>query len=96
MRGFFFLKAQTKGFKMAPGATPGATWGLREVDPGLVRRPRSAYVSLWLDMPSPGTVKSGYELRFTKTSALVYSVSLAMWVGGAKTALAKAEPLAPF
>jgi Ca2+-binding RTX toxin-like protein len=46
------------------------------------------YFSLWLNMPNPGSVKSGYELRFTETSSLVYDVSLAKWEAGTKTALA--------
>jgi Ca2+-binding RTX toxin-like protein len=46
------------------------------------------YFSLWLDMPNPGSVKSGYELRFTETSSLIYDVSLAKWEAGTKTALA--------
>lgn len=45
------------------------------------------YFSLWLDMPNPGSVKSGYELRFTETSSLVYDVSLSKWEAGVKTAL---------
>jgi len=46
------------------------------------------YFSLWLDMPSPGSAQSGYELRFTETSTLVYDVALVKWVSGTKTALA--------
>jgi Ca2+-binding RTX toxin-like protein len=46
------------------------------------------YFSLWLNMPNPGSIKSGYELRFTETSSLVYDVSLAKWEAGTKTALA--------
>jgi hypothetical protein len=45
------------------------------------------YFSLWLNMPSPGSVKSGYELRFTETSSLVYDVSLSKWEAGVKTVL---------
>ena len=45
------------------------------------------YFSLWLDMPNPGSTKSGYELRFTETSALVYEVSLSKWEAGTKIAL---------
>lgn len=46
------------------------------------------YFSLWLNMPNPGSAKSGYELRFTETSPLSYDVSLAKWEEGTKTALA--------
>lgn len=46
------------------------------------------YFSLWLDMPKPGTVKSGYELRFTENAtALTYEVTLARWVSGTRTVL---------
>jgi len=45
------------------------------------------YLSLWLDMPNPASIRSGYELRFTETSSLVYDVSLSKWEAGTKTAL---------
>jgi beta-mannanase len=47
------------------------------------------YVSVWLDMPNPGTAKSGYELRWTLVSGLnTYSVKLSKWVAGSETVLA--------
>jgi hypothetical protein len=45
-------------------------------------------VSLWLDMGSPATAKSGYELSFLETSASVYTVTLKKWVSGVETSLA--------
>ena len=48
----------------------------------------SRYFSLWLDMPSPATARSGYELRFTEVTANTYDVALAKWVTGSKTVLA--------
>jgi len=53
--------------------------------PGISER----YVSLWLDMPSPGSAKTGYQLRWTMTAtANVYSVTLSRWSAGAQTVLA--------
>jgi hypothetical protein len=53
--------------------------------PGISER----YVSLWLDMPSPASAKTGYQLRWTMTStANVYSVTLAKWSAGTQTVLA--------
>jgi hypothetical protein len=47
------------------------------------------YISLWLDMPSPGSVKSGYELRWTLNSNLTtYTVKLSKWSSGTQTVLA--------
>ena len=46
------------------------------------------YFSLWLDMPSPGSARTGYELRFTETSSAVYDVTLSKWQAGAQTLLA--------
>lgn len=42
------------------------------------------YVSLWLNMPNPGSAKSGYELRWTQvaTATSEYDVMLNKWVGG--------------
>lgn len=57
----------------------------------LIARPASAagrYFSLNLAMPSPASAHTGYELRFTETSANVYDVVLAKWVSGTKTSLA--------
>jgi hypothetical protein len=46
------------------------------------------YFSLWLDMPSPATTRTGYELRFTETTSGVYDVTVAKWQAGTKTTLA--------
>jgi len=47
------------------------------------------YVSVWLDMPNPGGVKSGYQLRWTLNSDLsTYAVKLSKWVSGTETVLA--------
>jgi hypothetical protein len=46
------------------------------------------YFSLWLDMPTPASARSGYELRFTETSSTVYEVALSKWQAGTKTVLA--------
>lgn len=56
----------------------------------LVARPAitSRYFSLWLHMPSPLSARTGYELRFTETSANLYEVALSKWQAGTKTVLA--------
>jgi hypothetical protein len=46
------------------------------------------HFSLWLDMPSPASVRSGYELRLTEVSTNSYEVTLSRWQGGSKTLLA--------
>jgi Ca2+-binding RTX toxin-like protein len=46
------------------------------------------YFSLWVDMPTPGLTRSGYELRFTETASNVYTATLSRWQSGAKTVLA--------
>ncbi|HZE06435.1 MAG TPA: hypothetical protein VE127_14495, partial [Solirubrobacteraceae bacterium] len=47
------------------------------------------YISLWLDMPSPGSARSGYELRWTLNSNLTtYAVKLSKWSSGTQTVLA--------
>lgn len=48
----------------------------------------SRYVSLWLDMPSPASAHTGYELRLTETSSGIYEVALSKWQSGSKTVLA--------
>jgi streptogramin lyase len=48
----------------------------------------SRYFSLWLDMPSPASAQTGYELRFTQTASGVYEVALSKWQAGTKTVLA--------
>jgi hypothetical protein len=58
-----------------------------EAAPGLTER----YVALWLNMPSPGSTLSGYELIWTQTGSIAnatYSVSLKRWSAGAGTVLA--------
>ena len=51
------------------------------------------YMALWLDMPSPGSARSGYEARFTGTngSSSGYKVELSRWVSGTRTVLASKE-----
>jgi hypothetical protein len=46
------------------------------------------YVSVWLGMPSPGSAKSGYQLRWTLVSGTTYSVKISKWVAGTETVLA--------
>jgi hypothetical protein len=46
------------------------------------------YCALWLNMPNPGSVRSGYELRFKETASGIYEVVLAKWVAGTETVLA--------
>ena len=46
------------------------------------------YFSLWLDMPSPATDQTGYELRFTRTAtADSYNVVLFKWQAGVRSTL---------
>jgi hypothetical protein len=55
------------------------------------------WFSLWLDAPEPAIAQSGYELRFTNTTANVYDVTLSKWVSGIRTVLAtvRSSTLAP-
>lgn len=48
------------------------------------------YLSLWLDMPNPGRVRSGYEVRFkgTNRTSDAYKVVLSKWTLGHRTVLA--------
>ncbi|HVQ58681.1 MAG TPA: glycosyl hydrolase [Solirubrobacterales bacterium] len=47
------------------------------------------YVSVWLNMPSPGSVKSGYQLSWTLNEGLTtYTVELSKWASGTETVLA--------
>jgi hypothetical protein len=46
------------------------------------------YFSLWLDLQTPGSTRSGYQLRFVQTSLNVYEVILAKWSAGTETVLA--------
>jgi hypothetical protein len=51
------------------------------------------YMGLWLNMPSPGSARSGYEARFTgiNGSASNYKVELSKWVAGTRTVLTSKE-----
>jgi NHL repeat len=55
--------------------------------------PAGQYMALWLDMPSPGSARSGYEARFTGTngSESAYKVELSKWVSGTRTVLGTKE-----
>jgi hypothetical protein len=46
------------------------------------------YFSLWLDMSTPSSTRSGYQLTFTDVSSGTYEVKLSKWVSGTQTALA--------
>jgi hypothetical protein len=47
------------------------------------------YVSLWLNMPSPGSAKSGYQLRWMVNPSLTtYTVKLVKWTAGSEIVLA--------
>lgn len=53
--------------------------------PGVSER----YVSVWLNMPGPGSAKSGYQLRWTaNVDTTKYTVKLSKWVSGTETVLA--------
>ncbi len=45
------------------------------------------YLSVWLDLQSPGGTREGYELRLTYTATNTYGVKLAKWVSGSETVL---------
>jgi subtilisin family serine protease/sugar lactone lactonase YvrE len=51
------------------------------------------YLSLWLDMPNPGSARSGYEARVTGTNGYPtnYKVELSKWVSGTRTVLGTKE-----
>jgi Ricin-type beta-trefoil lectin domain len=50
------------------------------------------YEAVWLNMPSPGTARSGYEARFTGTgTANVYKAELAEWASGSRSVLASKD-----
>jgi Glycosyl hydrolase family 26 len=56
-----------------------------QVEPGI----ESRYVALWLDMASPASTQSGYQLSWTELPKLgTYTVALAKWSAGTKTVLA--------
>jgi RHS repeat-associated protein len=53
------------------------------------------YLALWLDMSSPGTVKSGYELLWRETAtAGQYDVTLSKWASGTQTVLKEKKAVA--
>jgi hypothetical protein len=56
----------------------------------LAKRPENEgrYFALWLDMPSPASARSGYELRFKETGSGIFEVVLAKWQSGTETVLA--------
>jgi hypothetical protein len=49
------------------------------------------FLSLWLDMPNPGRVRSGYEARFSGAHRKFndYTVEISRWVSGHRAVLAK-------
>jgi hypothetical protein len=50
------------------------------------------YMAVWLNMPTPGTSRNGYEARFTGTgTAGIYKAELAMWASGFRLVLASKE-----
>jgi hypothetical protein len=61
------------------------------VAPGVTR-----YFSLWLDMPSPGSAKTGYEARFVDNgSGQFYETTIYKWQAGVKSSLGTTFILAP-
>jgi Ricin-type beta-trefoil lectin domain-like/Ricin-type beta-trefoil lectin domain len=46
------------------------------------------YVALWLDLGSPASAKSGYQLRWTVVSGTTYQVQLLKFASGTETVLA--------
>ena len=68
------------------GLLASATVGTGSTAPG-------EYMSLWLDMPSPGSARSGYEVRFSGTNetSTAYIAEIAKWVSGTRTVLASKE-----
>lgn len=54
-----------------------------QTSPGSVGR----HLALWLGMPSPGSAKSGYQLRWTYASSTSYTVTLSKWSAGTETVL---------
>jgi beta-mannanase len=69
----------------SPGSGAVAAGVTQNVSPELAER----YASIWLDMPNPGSAKSGYQLRWTLVSGLnTYSVKLLKWTSGSEKELA--------
>jgi RHS repeat-associated protein len=48
----------------------------------------SGYSSIWLNMGSPGSAKSGYQLRWTNAVETIHTVKLSKWSAGTETVLA--------
>jgi hypothetical protein len=46
------------------------------------------YISVWLDMPTPGSTRAGYELRLTEATANVLELRLFKWQSGSPSELA--------
>jgi subtilisin family serine protease len=75
----------------------GAFYKTSATDPGtgvgvvatMSSAPASAdhYFSVWLDMSTPGSVRDGYELKFTLEASGKYFVALSKWVKGSRTVL---------
>jgi RHS repeat-associated protein len=47
-----------------------------------------SYIGLWLNMVTPETTKSGYQLRWTLNSGSSYKVTLSKWSAGTEAVLA--------
>lgn len=75
--------AETPDLKPDGGSALAAVATMTQ-DPSLTER----YFSLWLDMPTPASARTGYELTFKLVSANTYDVTLLKWQAGEKTELA--------
>jgi hypothetical protein len=53
------------------------------------------HFELLLNMPTPATARSGYELRFTETTSGVHTVTLVKWASGTATTLATQAGFSP-
>lgn len=51
------------------------------------------WASVWLDMPSPSTEKTGYQLRWTQNAGSTMTAELYKWIAGSATLLASKSPL---
>ena len=94
--------SQTGWYPTSPPEDAGAYWGAatfngangQAASLSLSGSPLGAtgmYHSLWLNMPKPGTEKSGYEARWTKSADpnYGYELTLSKWVNGTQTTLKK-------
>ncbi len=63
-------------------------WGLAGAVTMAEAPTEGASFSLWVDMPTPGSTKAGYELKTKYVSAGTFSLTLSKWVGGTQTELA--------